>query len=119
MSTNVGKNIKARRQELKLTQRELAARMGYTDHTTITRIEAGKSDPPQSRIVQFAKALNTTPGHLLGWDEEPEDLGALAATVLTDPGLMKLVQNYLALSEADQYALQLMADSLAAKNKKD
>lgn len=119
MSTNIGKNIKARRQELNLTQRELAARMGYTDHTTITRIEAGRSDPPQSRIAQFAKALNTTPGALMGWDEDPEDLGAMAATVLTDPGLMKLVQDYLELSEADRYVLRLTADSLAAKNKKD
>ena len=119
MKNTIGANIKARRQELKMTQRELAARMGYTDHTTITRIEAGKTDPPQSRIAQFAKALNTTPGQLMGWHEDPEDLGAMAAKVLADPGLVKLVQDYMALGEADQYALQIMADSLAQKNKKD
>lgn len=119
MTITIGKRIKARRQELKMTQRELAARMGYTDHTTITRIEAGKVDPPQSRIVAFAEALGTTPGHLMGWDAEPEDIGAMAAEVLMDPGLLQLVQNYRALSDADQYALRLMAESLAAKTKKD
>ena len=118
-TTTIGARIKARRQELKMTQRDLAARMGYTDHTTITRIESGKTDPPQSRVAQFAKVLGVTPGHLMGWDAEPEDLGALAALVLADPGLLKLVQNYRALSDADRYALQLMAESLAAKIKKD
>jgi transcriptional regulator with XRE-family HTH domain len=102
-----------------MSQRELASRMGYTDHTTITRIEAGKVDPPQSRIAQFAKALGTTPGHLMGWDAEPEDLGAVAAQVLADPNLLQLVQTYRTLSDADRYALRLMADSLALKTKKD
>ena len=119
MALTTGERIKILRKEQKLTQRELAARMGYTDHTTITRIEAGKVDLPQSRIAQFAKVLGVTPGHLLGWEAEPEDLGAVAAQVLADPGLLKLVQNYMALSDADQYALRLMAESLAAKIKKD
>lgn len=119
MDISIGARIKARRQELKMSQRELASRMGYLDHTTITRIEAGKVDPPQSRIKQFAKALGTTPGHLMGWDAEPEDLGAMAARVLADPQLLQLVQTYQTLSGADRYALQLMAESLAAKTKKD
>ena len=119
LSITIGSKIKARRQELGISQRELASRMGYTDHTTITRIEAGKVDPPQSRIAQFAKALGTTPGHLMGWDAEPEDLGAVAAQVLADPGLLQLVQNYNRLNDTDRYALRLMAESLAAKTKKD
>ena len=81
-TTTIGARIKARRQELKMTQRDLAARMGYTDHTTITRIESGKTDPPQSRVAQFAKVLDVTPGHLMGWDKEPEDLADVAAQVL-------------------------------------
>lgn len=117
MAITIGDRIKARRQELKISQRELASRMGYTDHTTITRIEAGKVDPPQSRIAAFAKALGTTPGHLMGWDAAPEDLGALAARVLADPDLLQLVQDYQALDESDRYALRLMCKSL--KNKKD
>ena len=92
MAIKIGERIKARRQELKISQRELATRMGYTDHTTITRIEAGKVDPPQSRIAQFAKALGTTPGHLMGWDAEPEDLGAVAARVLANPATLNMMQ---------------------------
>lgn len=119
MSITIGDRIKARRQELKITQRELAGRMGYKDHTTITRIEAGKVDPPQSRIAEFAKALGTTPGHLMGWDAEPEDLGALAAQILMDPAVLNMVQEYRTLGDADRFMVRTLVSSLAAKNKKD
>ena len=112
-------NIKTHRKAAKMTQEELARRTGYTDRSSIARIEKGEIDLPQSKIKQFAEALGTTPGHLMGWDAEPEDLGAIAAQALADPGLLRLVQNYLAMSESDQYAMKLMGESLAAKNKKD
>ena len=115
----IGKRIKARREELGLTQRELAAKMGYTDHTTITRIESGRTDPPQTRVAQFAKVLGVTPGHLMGWDAEPEDLGAIAARVLQEPGTLKMVQDFLMLDEADRNTVQALVASLAAKIKKD
>lgn len=60
-------NIRARRQELKMTQQELAARLGYKSTSTIAKIEAGKSDIPQSKILAFATALDTTVGKLMGW----------------------------------------------------
>lgn len=112
-------NIKIYRKAAKLTQEELARLTGYTDRSSIARIEKGEIDLPQSKIKQFAKALGTTPGHLMGWDAKPEDLGSLAATVLADPDLLRLVDTYMSLSEADRYALCLMAESLASKNKKD
>lgn len=115
----VGERIKARRKELQLSQRELSDRMGYANHSTVARIEAGKVDLPQSRIAQFAEVLQTTPAHLLGWDMEPEDLGALAADVLMDPATLSMVQDYQTLSESDQYMVRCLVESLAAKNKKD
>ena len=66
----IGKNIKARRMELKMSQRELSDRMGYSNHSTITRIEAGKVDIPQSKIEKFAEVLKTTPAVLMGWIDE-------------------------------------------------
>ena len=35
----------------------------------ITKIEAGKVDISQTKVVEFAKVLNTTPGYLMGWVE--------------------------------------------------
>ena len=110
-------NIKRCRKEAGMTQEELARRTGYTDRSSIAKVEKGAVDLSQSKIKQFAEALGTTPGHLMGWDAAPEDLGGLAAQVLTDPGLLRLVQDYLTLSESDQYTIRLMASSLAEKKK--
>ena len=40
----------------------------------ITKIESGKVDISQKKIISFAHVLNTTPGYLMGWTEDhPED----------------------------------------------
>lgn len=66
------KNIKRRRQQLKLTQTDLALKMGYADKSMIAKIEKGNVDLPQSKILAFANVLETTPGELMGWDYEAE-----------------------------------------------
>lgn len=116
--TTIGQRIRARRNELGLSQRELAARLGYNDHTTLTRIEAGKVDLTQSRIVQFAKVLNVTTGYLMGWDQEPEDLADVTAQVLLDADLLRMVEQYLSLPEVDRYVARVTVASLCEKQKK-
>ena len=69
MST-VGENILLMRKRLGLTQEELAKKMGYKSKSTINKIELGINDIPQSKIVQFAEVLGTTPAHLMGWNNE-------------------------------------------------
>ena len=73
MST-VGKNILLLRKHLGLTQEELAKKMGYKSKSTINKIELGINDIPQSKIVQFAQVLGTTPAYLMGWKEEQKKL---------------------------------------------
>ena len=43
------KNIRRYRKELKLSQEELAKRTGYTDRSSIAKIEKGMVDLPQSK----------------------------------------------------------------------
>lgn len=62
--------IKSRRTELGLTVEELAHKMGYKDKSSISKIENGKADIPQSKIAAFADALETTPAYLMGWEEQ-------------------------------------------------
>lgn len=71
MST-VGENILYMRKRLGWTQEELAKKMGYKSKSTINKIELGINDIPQSKIVQFANVLGTTPAHLMGWNEEEQ-----------------------------------------------
>ena len=69
---SIGQKIKEKRMDRGWSQRELASRMGYGNNSTIARIEAGKVDIPQSRIVQFAEVLGVSVAYLMGWDEEIE-----------------------------------------------
>ena len=72
MNNIVGLKIRSRRQELGMTQKELADKLGYTNKSSIGKIESGINDITQSKVVAFADALQTTPAYLMGWeDEEP------------------------------------------------
>ena len=50
-----------RRKELGLSQEELAQRMGYRSKSSITKLEKGINDLPQSKVEELAAALETTP----------------------------------------------------------
>lgn len=67
----IGKRIHSLREFNKLSQTELAIKVGYKDKTSIAKIEAGKVDLPQSKIFAFAKNLGTTPSYILGDNEFP------------------------------------------------
>lgn len=59
-------NIKRFRLDQNMTQDELARKTGYTDRSSIAKIERGDVDLPQSKIFLFARALGVTPGELMG-----------------------------------------------------
>lgn len=85
----IGEKIKARRIELGWSQRVLAEKMGYKNHSAIARAEAGEVDLPQSKVEQFAKVLNITPGYLMGWvnketAEKNDQLAKLIVRMRTD-----------------------------------
>ncbi len=64
--SELSRRILQRRRELGLSQEELAARMGYRNKSSITKLEKGINDIPQSKVEEFAAALETTPAWLLG-----------------------------------------------------
>lgn len=68
----IGLRIKNLRISLDYSQTELAHMVGYKDKTSIAKIEAGKIDLPQSKIIALANALQTTPTYLIG-DAEPSE----------------------------------------------
>ena len=63
-------NIKKLREERGLSQEALAKLTGYSDRSSITKIEKGLVDLQQSKIELFAKALGTSVRELVGWDDE-------------------------------------------------
>lgn len=71
---DIGKKIRLQREFLGLTQEELAKKLGYKSKTTIAKIENGTNDIVQSKVIEFAKALNTTPAYLMGWEDNTNTL---------------------------------------------
>ena len=61
-----GSRVRLRREELGLSQEQLAQRMGYRSKSSITKLEKGVNDIPQSKVEEFAAALETTPAWLMG-----------------------------------------------------
>ena len=66
----VGDRIRRRREELEMSQDELAKRLGYKSRSSINKIERDASGLPQRKIADIAKALQTTPGYIMGWVEK-------------------------------------------------
>lgn len=68
----VGERIKYRREQLNMTQDELAKKVGYTSRSSVAKVEANANGMVQSKLILFAEALQTTPAYLLGWEDETE-----------------------------------------------
>lgn len=126
----IGKRIRAKREELGLTQEELASKLGYKSKTTIAKIENGTNDIVQSKVAEFAKVLGTTPAYLMGWvefddycsgkeaDENDERLSKLTANILKFHGDQKrLFDNYGQLSDANKKKVVNYSDNLLAIQK--
>ena len=74
----IGDRVKLLRQKKKMTQLELAEKLGYKSKSSVAHIENGR-DIPRSMVVTLADILDTTPSYLMGWeDDKPAD----ALTVL-------------------------------------
>lgn len=71
--TSIGERIKKRREELNMTQAELAHILGYKSPASITKMELGERGLPQKKIKQIAEALHTTPEYIMGWEEKPKE----------------------------------------------
>lgn len=71
--------IRDLRTEKGLSQDDLARLLGYKDRSMITKIEGGKVDISQKKIVAFAKALDTTPRYLMDGETEDDDLDRISA----------------------------------------
>ncbi len=106
--------IKDRRKELRMSQETLANKMGYSDKSMISKIERGKIDLSESKINQFAEALQTSQFYLLGWTDDPDEvqdeaewkkdihsLEILSAYWMADKKIRKAVDLLLGISEEE------------------
>ncbi len=64
-NAKMGIKVKIRREQLGLTQKQLASKVGYTNSSTIARIERGDISLSHSRLEEFSKALMVDPMYFL------------------------------------------------------
>ena len=69
----LGAKIRHRRQELNISQQELAEAVGYTSKGMISNIEAGKVNIPMDKLILIAHCLNVAPSYFLNDDPMPKD----------------------------------------------
>ena len=75
MKKTIGERIKERREELNMSQDELAMKLGYKSRSSITKIEKDGRELPQKKIYAISQALGVTPAFIMGWsDDDSEDM---------------------------------------------
>ena len=112
----IGERIRQRRVELEWSQRDLAAKMGY-NHSTITRIETGKIDISQSKVVQFSEVLGVSVAYLMGWiDEETEKKNDILSDIIlkmrTDETFASVVESLYKLDKDKLETINQMLNTL-------
>lgn len=109
------KNIRKYRLIRKMSQSELAEKMGYADKGMISRVENGQIDLPISRVVEFSEVLKVSPGELMGWNESK--LPEVVSIRPLDEALDRIVEN--SKKKDSKRELLLKAYDLAAPSVQD
>ena len=65
-------NIRNLRIQNKWSQAKLAELTGYTDRSSIAKIESGLVDLSQTKIEKFARVFNVSPVDLMGFESRAE-----------------------------------------------
>lgn len=106
------------------TYRELEQLTGVTK-SSLQRYASGITTKiPLDVVEKLESAFGVPRGYIMGWQAEqepqqqPEELADVAAKVLLDPDLLRMVEQYLALSEVDQYVARVTVAGLYSKHDK-
>lgn len=102
-------NIKRLRKEAKMSQEELAKRVGYTDRSSIAKIENGEVDLSQSKIKAFADVFNVTPQYLMGYETE-QDTNRILPDFKTAQDAIKFILSVPLVAQYGGYSLDQMSD---------
>lgn len=123
------KNIRELRKQNNWSQEELATRMGYTDRSSIAKIENGKVDLAQSKILEFARVFGVDASDLMGDDGiATGDNSTLIRDLYVhidpeiiekaehDPQLMEFIQLFLNTSEENRPAVLQILKGLQSRS---
>lgn len=75
----IGERIRMLRTEQRMTQEELARRLGYAHKTSVNKIETGAADLPRRKVEEAARIFSVSPLFLLGLSQNRSEEAASAA----------------------------------------
>ena len=117
----IGDRIKFRREQLEMSQDELARRLGYKSRSSINKIENDAGGLPQTKIAAIANALQTTPAYIMGWEEEikkaPEALAERHVEIIMDADISEMFDDFKLLDETQRKIVKDLVRSLAQTKK--
>ena len=119
---DLANRVRLRREELGLSQEQLALRMGYSSRTSINKIENGRPCS-QKIIARLAEALNVGIPYLMGWEEEiqkdPVGLAERHFEILTDEDFVGMFEDFKLLDARERKIVKDLARSLAQPKRED
>lgn len=105
----IGKRIRNRRIELGMTQKELADKLGYKNKSTIGKIENGQNDITQTKVLDFARALETDVSYIMGFDTKDKEKKFILNIAKEDAEFLKKFHQ---LSDSHKKIVMDLIDSL-------
>lgn len=121
----VGERIKKRREELNMTQDELAKKVGYTSRSSVAKIESNANGILQSKLILFAKALQVTPAYIMGWEEDEQSqknndaITDIILKIRKDENLLKSIEELCELSSERLSSVRAFIALLKQQNTND
>ena len=107
---NLADRVKQRREDLGLSQEQLALRMGYSSRTSINKIENGRPCS-QKIIARLSDALGVSIPYLMGWEEEKNEKPIVQDDELSEEK-QKLIEKIKKLPEDKIRLLLQVAESI-------
>lgn len=105
----VSERIKELRTTKKLTQSELALKVGLS-YIQVGRYETGKSAPSAEVLNKLADALNTTTDYIMNGSENE-----IASAQLTDKELLNQFKEVEKLNQEDKHLIKTFIDAFLTK----
>lgn len=109
-------NIRMYRKQAHLTQDELARRVGYTDRSSIAKIEKGLVDLSQTKIKQFADIFGVSASTLMGGensiDTNPVEMAERHIEMIMDEDLNDIFDDLQFLDARERKMVKDLAHNL-------
>lgn len=107
---SIGDRIRIRREELNMSQDELAKKLGYKSRSSINKIEKDGRGLPQPKIKAIADALDTTPAFIMGWVDEWEEQYNPDGKLEKEVNLIELIEQQHGKSTVEAFTMYTQLD---------